>query len=48
MAREKRLERHQHGPLVIDDQDTVIFCFHSIALLVLRTTSQLQLLKPAK
>jgi hypothetical protein len=48
MAREKVLECHQHGPLVIDDQDAMIFCFHSIALLVLRTTIALQLLKPLK
>jgi hypothetical protein len=42
---QQRLERHEHGPFVIDDQDMTVICFHSIALLVLRTIRSLQLLK---
>jgi hypothetical protein len=45
MPLQQRLKRHEHGTLVIDDQDMVIFCFHAIALLVLRTTGGPQLLK---
>jgi hypothetical protein len=46
MPLEQRFQRHQHRPLVVDDQDVVVLRFHHFALLVLRTSSGLQLLKP--
>src|SRR4029453_6501030 len=45
MALEQRFQRHQHRPLVVDDQDAMVLRFHYFALLVLRTCRGLQLLK---
>jgi hypothetical protein len=46
MPLEQRFQRHQHRSLVVDDQDVMVLRFHYFALLVLRTCSGLQLLKP--
>src|SRR5215831_19358338 len=45
MPLKQRFQRHQHGALVVDDQDAVVLRFHHFALLVLRTCSGLQLLR---
>jgi hypothetical protein len=45
MTLEQRFQRQQHWPLVVDDQDAVILCFHYFALLVLRMCRVLQLFK---
>ena len=45
MPLKQRFQRHQDRPLIVDDQDAMVFRFHHLALLVLRTCSGVQLLK---
>jgi hypothetical protein len=45
MPLKQRFQRHQHRPLVVDDEDAVVLCFHYFALLVLGMCRGLQLLK---